>query len=113
MKPISHLLLAIPAIVLCSSAAFAADRSMDDSSPQARGAKDSEWNVRVEVLMVALPQDKALALLPDLRDPARIESAVAQIFAAIDRKEATLMGYPIVQTKDDERGVAETIIEKR
>ena len=63
--------------------------------------------------MVAMPQEKALALLPDLRDPAKIESAVAQILTAIDRKEAMLMGYPVVQTMDGGRGVTESIVEQR
>lgn len=63
--------------------------------------------------MVAMPQEKALALLPDLRDSAKIEAAVAQILKLIDLKEATLTGYPVVHTLDGERGVAESIIEKK
>lgn len=74
---------------------------------------DPQWNVRVEVLMVAMPQDKLLPLLPDLRDPAKIDAAVDQLLAAVQRKEAILTGYPVVYTLDGERGVSEAVLEKR
>jgi hypothetical protein len=67
----------------------------------------------VEVLLVAVPQEKALALLPDLRDPTKIEAAFTQILSAIERKEVSLLGYPVVHALDGERSVAETIVEKR
>lgn len=78
-----------------------------------RQADSAQWNVRVEVLMVAMPQDKLLALLPDLRDPKKIDEAVAQLMTAIQRKEAILTGYPVVQTLDGKRVVSETILEKK
>jgi len=74
---------------------------------------DSHWNVRAELLVVDMPQAKALALLPDLRDPARIDSAVTQIMAAIDQNEATLVGNPVVQAVDGQPGIAAPISEKR
>ena len=63
--------------------------------------------------MAALPQDKCLALLPDLRDSRKIDSAVTQILASIARKEAILTGYPLVQTIDGKSGASETALEKR
>lgn len=75
--------------------------------------KSPAWNVRVEVLMVAMPQEKALALLPDLQSPKKIEAAFTEILKAIERKEATLTGYPFVYTVDGQRAVAETMQEKR
>ena len=113
MKAIPRLLTAITATVLLGSLAFAAEHPTNEPGTRKQTPKDPQWNVRVEVLMVAMPQEKALALLPDLRDPAKIEAAVTQILTAIDRKEATLMGYPVVHTLDGERSVAETILEKR
>lgn len=74
---------------------------------------ESLWTVRAEVLMVAALQDKLLSLLPDLRDPKKIDVAVEELLAAINRKEATLTGYPVVTTVDRLRGVSETITEKR
>lgn len=74
--------------------------------------KEPEWNVWVEVLMVALPQEKAFALLPDLRSPDKIDGAVAQILRAIEAKEATLTGWPAGSTPDQTRFVVETIFEQ-
>ena len=61
--------------------------------------------------MVDLPEEKALALLPDLRDDARIESAYTQIINAIQHKEATLVAYPVVFASNDNRVTAATIDE--
>ena len=55
-----------------------------------------KWSVRVEVFMVALPQEKALALLPALRDDAKIDAACAELTEMIKHKEATLTGYPLL-----------------
>ena len=81
--------------------------------PAIREWRKPLWNVRVEVMMVSMPQENALAFLPDLRSPDRIESAVAQILRAIERKEATLTGYPMAYTVDDKRVVVETVAERR
>ena len=77
--------------------------------------KTARWNVRVDVQMVVLPQDRALALLPDLQsgDDAKVEAAAAKIQEMIARKEATLHGWPTVTTLSGQRAVAETIEEKR
>ena len=45
------------------------------------------WIVRVDVLMVAMPQEKLLPMLPDLRDPTKIDAAVANC-CAVRRKRA-------------------------
>jgi hypothetical protein len=83
-----------------------------DSEPR-YSVLDSHWNVRAELLVVDMPQAKALALLPELRDSAKIDGAVTQIMAAIDHNEATLVGYPVVQAVDGQPGDAEPISEKR
>jgi hypothetical protein len=95
-------------VALLLNSVFAEDKP----SPSAP-APEPKWDVRVEVLMVALPQEKALALLPDLRNPAKIDRAVAQIMPAIGRKEATLMGLPMVVTHSGQRAVTEAVLEKR
>jgi hypothetical protein len=100
------------ALVLFVLAALGLTFAQAGDAPAPR-ARRPHWNVRIEVLMVALPQDKLLKLLPDLRDPQKVESAVGELLAAVERKEATLMGYPIVQTRDGEKGTSETLDEKR
>jgi hypothetical protein len=100
MKTALRFIATLGIFALLGSPAFAEDRG-------------GQWNVRVEVLMVDLPQDKALALLPDLRDPGKIDGAVTQIIDAINHNQAKLIGYPAVQTLDGQRAVSETVIEKR
>jgi len=71
------------ATVLFGSIAFAGTPAKEAAQKQTQG--DPQWNVRVEVLMVAMPQEKALAILPDLRDSAKIDGAVTEILNAINR----------------------------
>jgi len=75
----------------------------------------AKWNVRVSVLIVEVPEAKALELLPDLRsdDPQKTSAAVKQIQQSIAAKEATFIGWPEVITLDGVRAVSETIDEKR
>jgi len=63
--------------------------------------------------MVAMPQEKLLPLLPDLHDPKKIDAAVEQLLAAVERKEAMLTGCPSAITAEGCRAVAESIVEKR
>jgi hypothetical protein len=72
-----------------------------------------EWKVRVEVLMIAMPQAMFLKHLPDLHDPSKIDDAVDQLLGATQRKEAIITGYPTVSLLDGDRSVTETILEKR
>jgi len=74
---------------------------------------NQEPQVRVDILMVSLPQDKALALLPALRDPDRIEAAQEQLLKWIGTKEATLVDWPEVTMHSGIRAVTETITERR
>ena len=101
------------ATVLFGSVALAAANPAKEASTPKQTKEEPRWSVRVEVLMVAMPQEKALPLLPDLSDPAKIDAAVTQILNAIGRKEATLTGYPVVQTLDGERSVSETALEEK
>jgi hypothetical protein len=69
--------------------------------------------VRVDVLMVSLPQDKALALLPALRDPERVSDAQAILLRMIGQKEATLIDWPEVTLHSGGRATCETFLEER
>ena len=82
------------------------------SAPAAGAADGTRWIVRVEVLFVALASEKALSLLPDLRDPGKVDAAYAQLMAAIQRKEARLIGYPMIWSPSGQKSTAETIFEK-
>jgi type II secretory pathway component GspD/PulD (secretin) len=69
--------------------------------------------VRVDVEMVAVPFDKGLELLPNLRDPGSIDGAMSQIHKLISTGGATLIGWPELITKSGQRAVTEDIQEVR
>lgn len=109
MHTLTRFAVATVAPALLAITAFAGNKPEATPAP----TPFPQWDVRIEVLMVDMPQEKALALLPDLNDPAKIDGATAQIIDAVNRKEATLVGYPVVETEDGQRAVAETVLEKR
>ena len=86
-----------------------------EKTPRTAQLLKARWNVRVDVQMVALPQDRALQLLPELQSDqdARIETAFALIQDMIKKKEATLLAWPFLTLLDGERGVSEAIVEKK
>ena len=86
-------------------------RKADDLQPAK--AVNAKWLVRVEVLMVQMTQAQALALVPGLRDPRTVDESFAKVMAAIEQKQAILVGYPVVSVLDGAKGVSETILEKR
>jgi len=67
----------------------------------------------IDVLMVSLPEDKALSLLPKLRDPATIEAAQATILEMIAHHDAALIDWPEVTNHSGSRAVSESILEQR
>ena len=108
MKRLLLLLLCLSAPLLACgqqtpATALGVESSLDPRKPV--------WSVRLEMLMVELPQDKALALLPDLNDDAKIDAACDRIMAAVGRKEATLIGCPVVRSMSGEKTTVETIDE--
>jgi hypothetical protein len=76
---------------------------------------EAKWNIRTDVLMVAVPQDRAIQLLVELQtdDDREVEAAFAQIQELIAKKAATLIAWPSLVTLDGQRAVVETIVEKR
>ncbi len=70
------------------------------------------YQVRIGVLMVSMPEEKYLALMPDLLDKAKIYKVVSAILDAVKRKEMVLEGYPFLVTKSAERAGIETNCEK-
>jgi hypothetical protein len=75
----------------------------------------AKWNVRTDVLMVAIPQDRAMQLLVEFYsdDDRKVEAAFAQIQDMIGKKQAKLLGWPSLVSIDGQRAVMETIVEKR
>ena len=111
MRIVPHLLAAL--LFASTFATFAAERPKASNQSRKEAAKAPQWNVRIEVMMVSMPQERAMALLPDLRTPDKVAGSVKEILGAIERNEATLLGWPVVCTLDGQRAVTETILEQR
>jgi hypothetical protein len=67
--------------------------------------------IRVELLVVRLPEAAAVELQPELRDPARVAKAQEKLLAMVKKKEAELIDWPVVMTKSGNRAVVENIHE--
>jgi hypothetical protein len=66
-----------------------------------------------DVLMLAVPQEKALPLLPKLRDPKTIDATQAALLDLVSRGEATLIDWLEVTAVNSTRAVTENIDEFR
>lgn len=69
--------------------------------------------IRIELLVVQLPERRAITLQRDLRDPARVKRGQQALLDLIDKGEAQLVDWPIVRTLAGNRVVAENISEIR
>ncbi|MDQ3621243.1 MAG: hypothetical protein M3463_01970 [Verrucomicrobiota bacterium] len=64
-----------------------------------------QWLVQAELQAVVLPQEQALALLPQLTDEKQAAPALAKIQEMITANRAKLVGSMIAKTKGDEKAV--------
>ena len=78
----------------------------EDSAP-------ASWNITGECEMVTLPQKAALALLPELTDPKRFDSAYATLQGMLADGSAKLVSTLVVKTQSGEKGEASSIQEMR
>jgi hypothetical protein len=62
-------------------------------------AQETDWRVSVDVQMVAISPANALKLVPALHDPETFERAFAKLQRMIERDEADLVGWPVVNTE--------------
>lgn len=69
--------------------------------------------VCLDVLMVALPEEQALQLLPELRDPAKVGATQAKLLTMVAQKQATFIDWPQLTTVSGQRGVTENTVEER
>jgi hypothetical protein len=69
---------------------------------------------RLDVLMIAVSEERVLPLLSQLRDPATVDAAQATLLKWVAEKSARLLDWPEVTVHSgDDRSVAETIDEYR
>lgn len=112
MKTSLRLLSTFAAFAVLTRASVATDQPGGFTPGPKQSEIAPQWNVWVEVLMIALPHEKAVALLPNLRSPDKIDGTVAQMLQAVEKKEATVNGWMAGSTPDQTRFVVETIFEQ-
>jgi hypothetical protein len=82
------------------------DRAFSQSEPP-------PGQIRVEMLVVRLPEAKAVELQPELIDPQRAKAARDKLLAMIKGKEAELVDWPVLWARSGDRVVSENIRELR
>lgn len=71
-------------------------------------AADAPEVIVIDALAIKLPQDKLLAMMPELVDDGKIAKAVVELLDGVKRKEYILRGCPMLVTKNGNRAISET-----
>lgn len=106
--PHSSILALLLAISFPLSAVFCEEVLENYSLQKKEPSIDAKWQVRTEILIVAIPEAEALNLLPLLHSPDQIEQAVSMILDAVAKKTATLIGYPVAQSVEGVSAMTDT-----
>ncbi len=72
-----------------------------------------DYNIHVEIQVIALPVEDAMPLIESLKDEKRIEKAVMALHEMIAKKKARLVDWPMLVTKSGQRAVVENYNEVR
>lgn len=98
----------LPPVLLFATLALVGASAQSTDDP-----KERLWNITAECQMVVLPQKAALPLLPGLLDESKIEGAYEKVQQMIASGEAELASHLVVNFRDGERAVSESIEELR
>lgn len=74
---------------------------------------DVPSNIRIEVQVVAIPEQLSVPFINEMKDKTKIEAAYGKIQDMLAKGTAKLIGWPIVITKSGQRSVIESIHEIR
>lgn len=91
------------AIVLQLTCSGIAQEPLDTAHP----------NIRIEVQVVAIPQEVAIPLIPELMNASKTEPAYQQIQDMLVKGTAKLIGWPMVTTLPGQRATVEAVNELR
>ena len=70
-------------------------------------------NIRIELQVVAIPEEIAIPLVAEMKQKDKIEAANARIQELLAKGVAKLVGWPTVTTRSGQRAVSEAINELR
>jgi Flp pilus assembly secretin CpaC len=76
-------------------------------------ADDKPVNIRIEMQVVAIPQEQAMPLVADMMDKKKVEAANTKIQDLLTKGVGKLIAWPIVTTQSGQRAVVENIDEFR
>jgi hypothetical protein len=80
-------------------------------------APDAEDNdngdISLDMLVVDVPDDAAVPLIENFKDPSKAESSYRKVIELISSKKAKLVSWPTIITRNGNRAVAENIMEVR
>ena len=71
------------------------------------------WNIRIEMQVVAIPDEIAVPLVAEMMDEKKIETAYVTIQDLLAKGTAKLIGWPLVTTRSGEKAVVEAVDEIR
>jgi hypothetical protein len=76
-------------------------------------SSDTLWMIRAELLVVRLPEQRAIQFQEQLRNANRVSVAQTELLALVQKGEAELVDWPIVTTRSGNRAVSENVREVR
>jgi len=110
MKPSIVCLLAFSLMMAVASG----DPAAGQAAPVTEARRPERlMNVRIELQIVAIPEEVAMPLIADLMKKEKIEAANTKIQDLLTKGVAKLIAWPIITTKSGQRAVVEAIDEFR
>jgi hypothetical protein len=88
-------------------------RAEEPAAPAAEAVAAPQADMQFDLLVVTVPDAKAMELLPLLRDPAQVEKACASLQALMEKKEAQMVAWPTLIASQGQRSVVEMVKEIR
>ena len=70
----------------------------------------ADFNIHVEMQVVAMPDAVVVPLIEKMKDPQQIEKVYSTIQEMIAKKTATLVGWPMLITRSGQRAIVENVI---
>jgi len=96
------------AVAVTFALAFTLPLAAKDPEPAAVTETWEPNQVRLDLLIVSVPEARALELRAKLQNPAKIAAAQEKLLALVASKKAKLIGWPTITTKSGQRCVVET-----
>lgn len=107
--------LRLASVIVCAASSLADPSAGDQSlpAPLAPGQSAPQANIRVELQVVAVPEQVGIPLVAEMKAKGKIEAANDKVQAMLGKGTAKLVGWSIVMTRSGLRAICEAIKEIR